>query len=74
MRERINDVAAEVARLTANLEGSSSPIERILSETPAPPSRQNGGPGRPGGGPADSHGGERPLTLAERIRALQTRR
>jgi chromosome segregation ATPase len=71
LRERINDVAAEVARLTANLEGSGSPIERILSETPAPAPRQNGGPGRPGGAPADS---ERPLTLAERIRALQTRR
>ena len=74
LRERINDVAAEVARLTANLEGSSSPIERILSETSAPAPRQNGGPGRAGGAPADPHGGERPLTLAERIRALQTRR
>jgi len=75
LRERINDVAAEVARLTANLEGSSSPIERILSETPASAPRQNGGPGRVGGGaPADPRVGERPLTLAERIRALQTRR
>ena len=31
MRERINDVAAEVARLTATLEGPNSPIEAILA-------------------------------------------
>ena len=32
LRERINDVAAEVARLTAALEGPNSPIEAILAE------------------------------------------
>src|SRR5947209_9100269 len=32
LRERINDVAAEVARLTATLEGPSSPINAILGE------------------------------------------
>jgi TIR domain-containing protein len=32
LRERINDVAAEVARLTAALEGRGSPIETILAE------------------------------------------
>jgi chromosome segregation ATPase len=70
LRERINDVAAEVARLTANLEGHDSPIERIISEAPAA-SRQNG---------AQAHtaaiaepDGARPPSLAERIRALQTR-
>ncbi len=31
LRERINDVAAEVARLTAALEGPGSPIETILA-------------------------------------------
>src|SRR5439155_2410168 len=31
LRERINDVAAEVARLTSALEGPSSPIEAILA-------------------------------------------
>src|SRR5271163_4871991 len=31
LRERINDVAAEVARLTATLEGPGSPIESILA-------------------------------------------
>jgi chorismate mutase len=80
LRERINDVAAEVARLAANLEGSDSPIERILAETPPPPppsiSRQNGSPARLAvsaeGGPSTATA-ERPLSLAERIRALQTR-
>ena len=36
MRERINDVAAEVARLTAALEGPSSPIEAILAGEAGP--------------------------------------
>ena len=31
LRERINDVAAEVARLTAALEGPGSPIEAMLA-------------------------------------------
>ena len=31
LRERINDVAAEVARLTVALEGPDSPIEAILA-------------------------------------------
>ena len=36
LRERINDVAAEVARLTAALEGPGSPIESMLAvEAPA---------------------------------------
>jgi chromosome segregation ATPase len=72
LRERINDVAAEVARLAANLEGSESPIERILRETPAPAARQNGGGARVAspGSPAND---EQPLSLAERIRALQMR-
>ena len=32
LRERINDVAAEVARLTAVLEGPGSPIETMLAD------------------------------------------
>ena len=71
LRERINDVAAEVARLAANLEGSGSPIDRILAEAPPPAPRQNG-PGR-AATPGDPANGERPLSLAERIRALQMR-
>ncbi|MDO8533554.1 MAG: hypothetical protein Q7S17_02270 [Xanthobacteraceae bacterium] len=73
LRERINDVAAEVARLTANLEGSGSPIERILSDASASAQRQNGGPGRSGSAPADPSGAEPRPSLAERIRALQAR-
>jgi len=51
LRERINDVAAEVARLTSALEGPQSPIDAILkadagrprSSTAAPPSIAPGG-------------------------------
>jgi chromosome segregation ATPase len=72
LRERINDVAAEVARLAANLEGSDSAIERIIAEAPPPVARQNGNPNRIAV-PGDTANGERPLSLAERIRALQMR-
>src|SRR5262249_57093292 len=37
LRERINDVAAEVARLTAALEGPGSPIESMLAEAASEP-------------------------------------
>jgi chromosome segregation ATPase len=70
LRERINDVAAEVARLTAALEGPNSPIETILAE--GAPSVANGGqsiPSAEGGGTE----GENQGNLAERIRALQSR-
>ena len=43
LRERINDVAAEVARMTVNLESSGASLDQILAPTP----RQNGGPSRP---------------------------
>jgi hypothetical protein len=59
LRERISDIAAEVARLTMALEGPDSPIEAILAaESPKDP---GGGDGRPG------------HNLADRIRALQGR-
>jgi chromosome segregation ATPase len=74
LRERINDVAAEVARLTSVLEGPGSPIEAILA----------GDADRPRGNGNGVHGnGEKLLiaaagdgakgTLADRIRALQNR-
>ena len=80
-RERINDVAAEVARLTAALEGPDSPIDamlaaqRSISVFPGP---ANGSPpiamGRGEAGPAEvAQPGQR-RTLADRIRALQSRR
>lgn len=72
LRERINDVAAEVAKLAVVLEGPNSPIEAILAEAPAAPQRRiaNGGTSRPSAVDADSDnkGG-----LADRMRALQTR-
>jgi chromosome segregation ATPase len=62
LRERINDIAAEVARLTGALEGPDSPIETMLAgDRP----EVNGAAGSSG----NSNGG----TLADRIRALQLR-
>ncbi|HWF96903.1 MAG TPA: hypothetical protein VG291_18275 [Xanthobacteraceae bacterium] len=79
MRERINDVAAEVARLTATLEGPSSPIEAILAgETGRPHGGGNGAAGDKGNGEkligAISANGSQKASLADRIRALQNRR
>ncbi len=72
LRERINDVAAEVARLTATLEGAESPIEAILnSDAGRPAVAPNGTNGvSPSIAP---QGGESKGTLADRIRALQGR-
>jgi len=72
LRERINDVAAEVVRLAANLEGTTSPIQRILDQRTVSGGRQNGG-GRESE-PAETNGGDSPMSLAERIRALQRTR
>jgi chromosome segregation ATPase len=66
LRERINDIAAEVARLTMALEGPGSTIETILAEAPA----ANGHNGAVSGG---DHAGPGGGNLADRIRALQSR-
>jgi chromosome segregation ATPase len=69
LRERINDVAAQVVRLTATLEGADSPIEAILQgggqDTAAPMGGNGSSPSVP---PQASEAGD---TLADRIRALQ---
>jgi chromosome segregation ATPase len=65
LRERINDVAAEVVRLTSVLEGPGSRIEAILAETGAPAGAVNGAP--------QASGEETRGSLADRIRALQSR-
>src|ERR1051326_352928 len=81
-RERINDVAAEVARLTAVLEGPGSPIEAMLaSGAPAlshaapsngtSPINGNGKRGEATPGKAAA-AAEPKSTLADRIRALQS--
>jgi len=67
LRERINDIAAEVAKLAMQLEGPNSPIEAMLASEPAAAARPTNGaaaataPRQEGGG-----------TLAQRIRALQS--
>lgn len=61
LRERINDLAAQVTAMTASLEGDASPINEILSRrdnTKAPSKK----------GKTKS---KQPITLADRIRALQ---
>jgi chromosome segregation ATPase len=67
LRERINDIAAEVAKLAMQLEGPNSAIEAMLAAEPAKT------PAKPAndvtGAAAVSEGGG---TLAERIRALQS--
>ena len=68
LRERIDEVAAEVARLTATLEGPDSPIETILNA--ARPAAAAGNGPSPSVAPL---AGEFKGTLAERIRALQAR-
>ena len=72
LRERINDIATEVAHLTMVLEGPGSPIETILAgqtdqiQAPAPGARRAGASAAP-------NEGERGGNLVERIRALQAR-
>jgi chromosome segregation ATPase len=70
LRERINDIAAEVAKLAMQLEGPNSPIEAMLAAEPAIPAKvarpANGAAAN--GGMPESGGG----TLADRIRALQS--
>jgi len=55
LREQMNELAAEVVRLTATLEGPDSPIDKALG----PP------------GEADNDAGRKISSLADRVRALQ---
>lgn len=80
LRERINDVAAEVARLAAALEGPGSTIDTMLAEAPTRSPVPAVIAGGPGGREAEKASpsivaGEEPKgTLADRIRALQAQR
>jgi chromosome segregation ATPase len=73
LRERINDIAAEVAKLAMQLEGPNSAIDAILAAEPvAPPIAL-----KPANDvPADDSAGGNVVpmggTLADRIRALQS--
>src|SRR3954447_8729775 len=74
LRERINDIAAEVAKLAMQLEGPNSAIEAMLAAEPAAPktvAKPANGTAANGASAAASspEGGG---TLAERIRALQS--
>jgi chromosome segregation ATPase len=68
LRERINDVAAEIARLTIALEGPESPVEAMI--TRAQHAGQNGAAS--GNGDA-AHAPDPGGKLIERIRALQSK-
>jgi chromosome segregation ATPase len=79
LRERINDVAAEVARLTATLEGPGSAIVSMLADVPA--LGQGAAGAAAGHATADGNGArsqdagpaqDNKTTLADRIRALQS--
>ena len=69
LRERINDIAAEVAKLAMQLEGPNSAIEAMLVETePLAPVKA----AKTANGGAPSVAPEGGGTLADRIRALQS--
>jgi chromosome segregation ATPase len=70
LRERINDIAAEVAKLAMQIEGPNSSIEAMLASEPAPARPANANGTAPNG--AGAAGGGQGGTLADRIRALQT--
>ncbi len=72
LRERINDIAAEVAKLAVTLEGPNSPIEAILASEPDKPAISaivKGSTAHDAG--LNGASTEARGTLAERIRALQ---
>ena len=62
MRERINDLAAQVTSMTASLEGPDSPINKAITKTAPAKGKKT----KKGEKPAET-----PQSLAERIRALQ---
>jgi chromosome segregation ATPase len=68
LRERINDIAAEVAKLAMQLEGPNSAIEAMLAAEPDVPKT----PAKPANDVAGAPVAEGGGTLAERIRALQS--
>lgn len=73
LRERINDVAAEVAKLTVVLEGPDSPIEAILASDAAHVGRSPVTANGSGRDKSATSAQESKGNLAERMRALQLR-
>lgn len=72
LRERINDIAAEVAKLAVTLEGPDSPIEAILASEEQKPAISAIVKAASANGAVNGTATEPRGTLAERIRALQT--
>ena len=77
LRERLNDVAAEVATMTAALEGDDNVIENILADIPDPattgdPDQQSDKGRAVNGKQANGKSNMEPSSLAARIRALQS--
>ncbi len=75
LRERINDIAAEVAKLAMTLEGPNSAIEAMLAAEPVIPANEAAKPAKgavTNGAAANGGAPEGGGTLAERIRALQS--
>ena len=72
LRERINDVAAEVARLASALEGPNSPIDAILATEIANDQASNGTPAGHAEASFSEASGPGSGNLADRIRALQS--
>src|SRR2546422_6120703 len=72
LRERINDIAAEVAKLAMQLEGPNSPIEAMLATEVPPKSARPANGAAASGATASGGDSEGGGTLAERIRALQS--
>ncbi|PZA13417.1 hypothetical protein DNX69_03350 [Rhodopseudomonas palustris] len=72
LRERINDIAAEVAKLAITLEGPDSPIQAMLTAQTAKPAKG----GKATNGSKSAGAAVAPVvagsTLADRIRALQS--
>jgi chromosome segregation ATPase len=68
LRDRLNDIAAEIARLTVALEGIDSPIEAMLSGTPPGTKNPRAAKTKAGGTTTES---KNKGSLADRIRALQ---
>jgi chromosome segregation ATPase len=72
LRERINDVAAEVARLTSVLEGPGSAIDTMLAGDGARAAVPLAPPSQPAVA-TDKRGADGKGSLADRMRALQSR-
>jgi chromosome segregation ATPase len=72
LRERINEIAAEIAQLTVALEGPLSPIHAMLAAAADTTGGSSGARAGNGGGTTGAMGGHT-RGLADRIRALQSK-